>query len=117
PRGVLFWGVYPDPEVTAAEAAHHGREYGLNFLLLLDPSQRLAVQSGVSVVPQAVILNSGGEVLYRGRIDDKYTPDGKRRDDARTKDLERSLEAVLAGNKVPVPETTAFGCPLPRPVK
>jgi peroxiredoxin len=112
-RGVLLWGVHPDPDVSAAVAARHARTYRLDFPVLLDPEQRLAGQTGVRVVPEAVVLSADGQVLYRGRIDDKYALDGKRRDEPRTRDLRQALEAVLAGRAVPVPRTPAFGCPLP----
>ena len=51
-------------------------------------------------------------MLYRGRIDDRYSPDGKRRNEPRTRDLEDALDAVAAGRKPAVSETPVFGCPL-----
>jgi peroxiredoxin len=114
PRGVLFWGVHPDADVTQREAATHARDYRLAFPVLLDPDQRLALAVGVRVVPEVAVLTAGGEVLYRGRIDDRYELDGKRREVARTRNLQAALTAVLKGQKVPVAETAAFGCPLPR---
>ena len=79
--------------------------------------RRCARQAGVKVVPEAVVLSPKGSVLYRGRIDDLYTPDGKRREEPKTRDLEEALQAVLAGKPPPVAQTKAFGCPLPQPVK
>jgi peroxiredoxin len=116
-RGVVFWGIHSDPTVTADAAARHAADYKLGFPILLDPAQCLARATGVKVVPEAVVLTPGGVVLYRGRIDDKYSPDGKRRDEPRTRDLEAAVEAVLAG-KEPVPAAgAAFGCPLPEPAR
>jgi peroxiredoxin len=115
-RGVLFWGVHPDPDLTPAEAAQHAREYHLKFPVLLDPKQFLAIQTGVRVVPEVVVLSPTGKVLYRGRIDDKYSLDGKRKLEAHTRDLESALQAVLARKKIAVPRTRAYGCPLLRPV-
>ncbi|HYT88592.1 MAG TPA: redoxin domain-containing protein [Gemmataceae bacterium] len=116
-KGVLFYGVHPDPDVTAEVAAKHAAEYRLPFPVLLDPTQRVAKQAGVTVVPEAVVLSPKGQVLYRGRIDDLYTPDGKRREEPQTRDLEAALRAVLAGKSPPVAQTKAFGCPLPLPIK
>jgi peroxiredoxin len=116
-RGVLFYGVHPDPDVTAEVAAKHAAEYRLPFPVLLDPTQGVAKQAGVQVVPEAVVLSPQGRVLYRGRIDDLYAPDGKRREEPKTRDLEEALRAVLAGKAPPVAQTKAFGCPLPQPVK
>jgi peroxiredoxin len=116
-RGVLFWGVHPDPDLTAADAARHAREYRLTFTVLLDPRQEVARQAGVRIVPEAVILSPAGEVLYRGRIDDKYAPGGKQRHEAATRDFEDALQAVLGKKRVAVPRAEGFGCPLPRPVE
>jgi peroxiredoxin len=116
-KSVLFYGVHPDPDVTAEVAAKHAAEYRLPFAVLLDPTQGVAKQAGVTVVPEAVVLSPKGQVLYRGRIDDRYTPEGMRREEPKTRDLEVALRAVLAGKAPPVPQTRAYGCPLPQPIK
>jgi hypothetical protein len=56
-------------------------------------------------------------MMYRGRIDDRYFTFGKDRPQPTVRDLERSLEAVLAGKPVPVPRTQAIGCILSDLVK
>jgi peroxiredoxin len=116
-KGVLFYGVHPDPDVTAGDAARHAAEYRIPFPVLLDPTQVVTRQTGVQVVPSAVVLSPGGEVLYRGRVDDRYTPDGVRREVPTTRDLEDALRAVTEGKPVPVARTKAFGCPLPEPAQ
>src|SRR5262245_41996724 len=115
-KGVRFYGVHPDPDVNAEAAARHAREYRLAFPILLDAAQRVAGQAGVTVVPSAVVLAPTGRILYRGRIDDRYTHDGKRQEAAKKHDLEDAVAAVLAGKRPIVAETAAFGCPLPEPV-
>jgi peroxiredoxin len=114
-QGVLCYGVHPDPDVALDAARKHAAEYHLAFPILLDPTQVLARQTGVRVVPEAVLLSSGGQVVYRGRIDDRYAADGKRRDVPRVRDLEMAVTAILAGKAPTVVETKAFGCPLPSP--
>jgi peroxiredoxin len=116
-KGVRFYGVHPDPDVTGEVAAKHAVEYRLPFPVLLDPTQGVAKQANIKVVPEAVVLSPKGQVRYRGRIDDLYTPDGKRREEPKTRDLENAIKAVLAGKAPPVAQTQAFGCPLPQPVK
>jgi hypothetical protein len=69
------------------------------------------------VVPEAVVLSPQGRILYRGRIDDRYTADGIRREVPTSRDLEAALTAVVAGKQPPVARTKAFGCPLPEPAK
>jgi peroxiredoxin len=115
-KGVRFYGIHPDPDVTAKIAAKHAAEFGLPFPVLLDPAQRVARQAGITVVPSAVVLAPSGRILYRGRIDDRYALDGKRRDEPKRRDLEEAVRAALAGKPPPVAETPAFGCPLPQPL-
>jgi peroxiredoxin len=117
PRGVLFYGVHPDPDVTAADAARHAADYKLPFPVLLDPTHAAARPAGVRVIPEAVVLSPDGAMLYRGRVDDRYTADGVRREVPTTRDLEAALAAVVAGKKPPVARTRAYGCLLPDPAK
>jgi peroxiredoxin len=113
PRGVLFFGIHSDPDVTALEAATHAREYGLSFPILLDLEQEVAQQAGVRVTPEAVVLLPDGQIIYHGRIDDRYAPAGQHRPAAEIHDLRIALEAVLADEMPVVTRTRAFGCPLP----
>jgi hypothetical protein len=113
-QGVAFVGAYAEPDVTAAEAKKHGEEYGLKFARLLDPEHRLIGSTGARRMPTFVVARPDGQIAYRGRIDDRWSPEGKRRDVPRTHELEDAIEAVLAGREPPVAETPTFGCPLPR---
>jgi peroxiredoxin len=113
-RGVQVLGVYSDPEVNAEVARTHAKEYGLAFPGLLDPEQKLGRAIGIRVTPEVAVLSPAGAVLYHGRIDDRYPPDGKRREKATTNELRDTLQAVLNGKPVPLAETKAFGCPLPK---
>lgn len=103
--------VYSESGVTEADAARHAASYGLSLPRLLDRDQSLARAHGVARIPTAVVMR-GRETLYRGRIDDRYTPEGKRRPDARTRDLEQAIAAVAAGKDPAAGETPVFGCPL-----
>jgi peroxiredoxin len=116
-KGVLFYAIHADPDVTAADAARHADEYRLQFPVLRDPTHAVTRQTGVKVVPEAVVLSPAGRIVYRGRIDDRYNASGVRREVVTSHDLEVALTAVVAGKAPPVAETNAYGCPLPRPAK
>ena len=108
PRGVVFQAVYPEPGLGRADALRHADRFGLPFPLVLDGERVIAAECGVTRVPTAVI-----DGAYRGRIDDRYSADGRRRDEPRTHDLEDALAALMEGRAPAVRETPVFGCPLP----
>src|SRR5207237_2170241 len=93
--------------------ARRAAEWGLPFPILLDPAQRVVQQAGIQVTPEAVVLLPDGQVLYRGRIADRGTPDGRRRSQPRRRDLEAALRAILAGELPVITQTRPFGTPLP----
>lgn len=113
-RRVLLYGVQCDPDVTAEGAQRHAREFGLTIPILLDPGQILARQSGTTRTATAVVADSTGRIVYRGRIDDRFPSLGKRRDGPRTHDLNEVLETLLAGQPLLFRETEVVGCPLPK---
>lgn len=112
PQGVALVGVYSELDVTRQKAAAHGEEYGLKFPCLLDTEQSLARQAGIRRVLTTIVVDSEGNIIYRGRIDDRWSPEGKRRDVPRTHELEDAVAALLAGKTPTARETPAFGCPL-----
>ncbi|HWE04128.1 MAG TPA: redoxin domain-containing protein [Tepidisphaeraceae bacterium] len=109
-QGVAFYLVYPDAELTTADAKKHAADYGFTCPALLDRKHELVRGVGATVTPEAVVLDHDGRIAYRGRIDDLYAALGKRRYEATTHDLRAALQAVVAGKPVPTPRTTAVGC-------
>lgn len=115
PKRVLFEIVYSDPDTTAKEADQHDREFGLKMTALMDPMQLLAARTGAAITPTAVALSPQGEVLYRGRIDDRYVDLATYRDAPQRQDLRLALDAILSHKAVAQPTTQAVGCFLPPP--
>ena len=50
------------------------------------------------------------QMVYRGRIDDRYVAFGKMRPAPTVRDLEQVLEAIIAGKEVKTKVTKAVGC-------
>ncbi|MBV8833214.1 MAG: hypothetical protein JO108_28800, partial [Acidobacteriaceae bacterium] len=65
-----------------------------------------------TVAPEAAVFDSGGKLIYHGRIDDRWIEIGKSRPAPTTHDLEDAISAVLARRTVAHPETRAIGCSL-----
>ncbi|MBA4018885.1 MAG: hypothetical protein C0483_17085 [Pirellula sp.] len=112
PQEVALVGVYSELDATRQKTAAHGEEYGLKFPCLLDTEQSLARQAGIRRVLTVIVVDPEGNIVYRGRIDDRWSPEGKRRDVPRTHELEDAVAALLAGEAPAARETPAFGCPL-----
>ncbi len=112
-KSVTFWLVYADDTETPGEIRQHLEEYEQTIPALRDPGHQLVKFCQVSRTPEAVVYSSGHKRQYRGRIDDRFTDYGKSREFASQHDLQTAIEAVLAGQSVPVPETAAIGCDIP----
>ncbi len=108
--GVRFFLVYSD--ATAAAVKRHEATYGYTCPALLDPNHALSARVGATVTPEAAVIGDSGQLLYRGRIDDRYVGFGHKRPEATTHDLRAALESVVAGRPVDVAMTTAIGCPI-----
>ncbi|MCI0338156.1 MAG: redoxin domain-containing protein [Acidobacteria bacterium] len=108
--GINFWLVYPDAEESVKEIRQHVKEYAYNFGALRDPQHRLVKLTGVSVTPEAAIFVTGGKMVYRGRIDDRYLAFGKMRPAPTTHDLEQVIGAILQGKSVVTRTNSAIGC-------
>ena len=110
PRGVRFWFVYVDPQEQAESIRRHAKEYQVPGEILRDSHHDLVRLTGARVTPEAAVFDSGGKLVYRGRIDDRYPDFGKARARPNRRDLSLALESVLQGEPVAEPETRAVGC-------
>jgi thiol-disulfide isomerase/thioredoxin len=115
-KGVAFFAVHADPRVSAESARRHATEYGYDFPVLLDPQQTLARRVGATVTPEAAVLDGAGEVVYLGRIDDRYYSFGKRRENPTRQELRDALDAVLQGHPVAAASAPPIGCEIPPPL-
>jgi len=111
PRGVKCSLAYEDMDIDAAAVRAHLDEYRYQGIsAAIDRDRALAHRARASVTPEAVVIDSRGEIRYRGRIDNRYVDFGKPRRVVTAFDLRDAIEAVLAGKPVTLPETTAVGC-------
>ncbi len=112
--GVGFRLVYPDPRESPEQVRAHADEYGLSAIpTLRDPGYALVDRAGVKITPEAAVL-ADGEVVYRGRIDDRWESFGRFRAEATTHDLVDAVTAVTQGRAPQVRQTKAIGCYIPR---
>jgi hypothetical protein len=105
-----FYIVQVDPDLTPTAAKAHAKEYDLRVPVLLDPQHHLVKLVKATITPQVFVLGKSGEVLYRGRIDDRNAELGKHRGTATQRDLIEAMDAITAGQPVKQKETKAIGC-------
>jgi peroxiredoxin len=112
-RGVRMYAVQPDAGRAPDDVKKYAADFGFTFPVLHDPQQSLTRATGATIQPQVVLLSPRGDVLYSGRIDDRYIEIGKSRYQASTHDLRDAMDAVLAGKPVVRAKTQAVGCVIP----
>jgi hypothetical protein len=105
-----FMLIYPSPKETAESVEAHAKLYGLGWERALDPTHHWAKRTGATVTPEAAVFDQRGDLIYRGRIDDRFVALGQARAAPHTHDLIDSIEAALSGRTVRSTTTAAIGC-------
>ena len=109
-RGIRFWLVYVNPRETPAAIRAHVKTFSLPVTVVRDQDHALVRRLGVSVTPEVAMVDRSGTVIYRGRIDDRYTELGVDRPVATRREFEDALAAAVAGTPIATPSTRAVGC-------
>lgn len=111
PAGFAFRHVYPDATRDRPSIDAHAAEYGLGAVAVHDPEHRLVERFGATISPEVAVIDAG-DLLYRGRIDDRAPSLGSRRPEPARRHLEEALEAIRAGGRPDPDRTVAVGCHL-----
>ncbi|MEQ9439703.1 MAG: redoxin domain-containing protein [Cyclobacteriaceae bacterium] len=107
---VAVVAVYPVVDIDSAAVAEFAQAYQFDFTHVLDPKLRLAQHLHARITPEAYILDSLGQVRYRGAIDNWFYELGRYRRVVTKHYVEDALAAYLEGSPLPVTETEAIGC-------
>ncbi|VTS05069.1 alkyl hydroperoxide reductase [Tuwongella immobilis] len=113
-KRVECFGVLADRGVTRQKAVQHFAEYATDFPILFDASDLLRQRLQPTHVPQAVVVNADGAIVYSGAIDNAWESLGRRRVKAEKTYLADAVTATLAGRAVAVPKTEPVGCLIER---
>ena len=110
-KGVRCQLIYEDVGATSDAVKRHLAEYRYGATAAtIDADGALARKVGATITPEAVVVDRGGAVKYRGRIDNQYASLGHPRRVVTAHDLQDALEAIVAGKPVATPETEPIGC-------
>ena len=106
-HGASFYGVMSGPYLTVGEARNFVADHGFDFPVIFDPSGDLALRLNPVVTPEAFVIDTGDDVIYRGRIDDRFEAIGVLRNQITSHDLKDAI-AMMGW--------MAIRCPVPRPL-
>src|SRR5262245_7833867 len=116
-HGVECLLLYEDARIAADAARAHREAYALSGIAAsIDARRTIASAAGATTTPEAAVVDRGGAIRYRGRIDDVYVALGRRRAAAKAHDLRDALDAVVSGRPVARPRTEALGCYIAPPL-
>jgi len=105
-----FWLVYPNRDETNEAIRKHTNEFQLPMNVLRDPQHLLVKRAKVTVTPEAAVFGPKGDLVYHGRIDNRYVAFGKERPQATEHDLEEVLTQVTEGKTGHIAPRKAVGC-------
>lgn len=111
-RGVRFLMINPNLTDDRASLIQEAKEYDFGVPILMDPSQIVTRELGLTRSAEVVIISTDGwNVVYRGPIDDQIGFEVNRQK-SNSRPLEEALEAVLGSRTVQAAEFAAKGCAL-----
>ena len=108
-QNVTFVALFSNQQDSVEEIKKFVADHGLRIAAIKDYDNRLADQFRADRTPQVYVLNPNLQVVYRGRIDDQFSP-GVAREKPTRHDLKDALVNVTTGKEIVEPFTTATGC-------
>ena len=97
-------------QLTVARYPFISRRPPADIAALRDPRHAFAAKSRVRVTPEVAVYGRAGELLYHGRIDDRYADLGKARPAPTSRDLQSALVSLVSGKAAKPPSGPAVGC-------
>lgn len=109
-KGVRFEAVFPVATVSRRHIKDFLTKYNVTIPGYQDPGLQKVKRYQATVMPEAVLINSSGVIVYKGAIDNWYYALGKNRAKATELYLRNAIEAALNGEVVLKSRTEAIGC-------
>jgi len=109
-KRVAVVAVYPVVGIDSETITEFAQDYRYNFIHLPDPQHQLAKQLQANTTPEAFLLDSLGQVRYRGAIDNWFYELGRYRRVVTEHYVQNALTAYLQGDPIVVSKTEAVGC-------
>jgi len=107
---VQFWLVYPDKSESPETIRTYLTDYRYSIPALRDPQHALAKLGHVQITPEVAVFDRNHQLIYDGRIDDRYVDLGRVRAAPTVNNLQDAIRAALAGTPVAKREVRGVGC-------
>jgi len=109
-KNVRFECIFPVYTVTDQEIKSFLKKYSVSFPGHTDKDHKIVTRYHAKVMPEVVLLDTNGQIVYQGAIDNWYAGLGKNRPKPTEFYLRNAIEATLNGNPLMVRRTEAVGC-------
>src|SRR5262249_44394308 len=111
PQGVRLLAINSNnPLVSPGDSWEHmtrrAREKQFTFPYLYDESQEVACVYGAERTPEFFIFDATGRLRYQGAPDDNYEDEHA----VKHHYVREALDAILADQEAPIPQTQPVGC-------
>lgn len=110
-KGISIYAVFPGKFVSRDSVNTFISHYGLKtHRIVMDSMYSWTEKFKATVTPEAFLVNSRCEIVYRGRIDDKAYETGRKKLIAGTHELLDAVNSLDKGETIRVDSTRAVGC-------
>lgn len=109
-KGLVFRLVFPDRDLDENTVKQHLADYGITAPFVIDRDHALVKRTAATTIPEVVLYDRTGGIVYQGKLDNRYSDLGDRRGTVTEFYLRDAIEAVLSGKQPPVARTAPIGC-------
>ena len=96
--------------LTILVGTHHDKMALYSTNELLDPAREVTELYGITKLPEVVIINATGSVVYKGAVDSIRSSKPEDVSRATINYIANSLDALITNNPVSISHTRPFGC-------
>ena len=108
---VSFVGYFPNFSSKKEKIEVYKEKYKIAFPLYTDYFKMQAAKYEAEITPEVVLYNhTKEEIVYQGRIDNKFVKLGRRRNVVTSHELSDALQAATNNKQVVIAKTQAIGC-------
>ena len=109
-KGIELLGVVPGKSYSLADIKKYNRKYQLDFKLLLDSDYKITRILNATVTPEVFLINSKGDILYSGKIDNWAVSIKRKRQVITEHYLNTAITATLGNDPIKLNRTQPVGC-------